>query len=258
MTTAAAPLGSTPVRAPLDPDRILDGAAALIEADGADSFSMRRLAASLGVTPMALYKWFDDRDALLDALGARVFDSFEVPPDIDGPWVDRMLVVAEALRHELLVGRAILPLVGGRRRTDLLLARCADRVLSLLDEIGYPPSEAVAHFRSFHWSIVGFVFTIDAGPPLPGNADDGPRNRELASTVDALGPEEVPHLAAALPLFGPVDLDELFTSTIRSLVLGLAVGAPAESGNENGGDGGRTGRDLSPPGTRPAPPRRRD
>lgn len=248
MTSAGAPPRSAPSRAPLDADRILDGAISLIEADGAESFSMRRLAASLGVTPMALYKWFDDREALLDALGARTFDSFELPPDVDGPWVDRMLLVADALRRELLAGRAILPLVDGRRRTDLLMARCADRVLSLLGEIGYPPVGAVAQFRSFHWSIVGFVFTIDAGPPLPANADDSSRNRELASLVDAIGAEEVPHLAASLPLFGPVDLDDLFTSTVRSLVVGIAAGAPSAGADESA---------LSPPGTPTARPRPR-
>lgn len=214
------------VRRPLDNDRILDTAAELIEVDGAAAFSMRRLATVLGVTPMALYKWFDDRDALLDALGDRTFDAFRLPADIDGPWIDRMLLVADALRHELLASRAILPLVGGRRRTDLLMARCADRVLSLLAEIGFPPDDAVSRFRSFHWSIVGFVFTIDTGPTLPGNADDVPRNRELAALVDDLGPDEVPNLAAALPKFGPVDLDELFASTMRSLVIGIRAGAP--------------------------------
>lgn len=246
MTTAA--IGaSTPPRTPLDVGRILDAAAALIESDGAEAFSMRRLAASLGVTPMALYRWFDDRDALLDALGARTFDSFELPADVEAPWVDRMLLVADALRQELLAGRAILPLVGGRRRTDRLMARCADRVLSLLAEIGVSPDDAVARFRSFHWAIVGFVFTIDAGPTLPGNAQDDPRNRELAALVEAIGPEEVPHLAASLSRFGPVDLDELFSSTMRSLVVGIAVEAT---------DPTTTGAPLSPRGTPPTRPRR--
>ena len=231
MTTAAA---TTPRRTPLDVDRILDAALALVRTEGADAFSMRRLASTLGVTPMALYKWFDDRDALLDALGDRVFGSFRLPDDIDAPWIDRMLLVAEAMRRELLAGRAILPLVGGRRRTDILLARSADRVLSLLAEVGYGPDEAVERFRSFHWSIVGFVFTIDAGPPLPSNDGEGSRTRELAAIVELLGREEVPHLAASSERFGPVDLDRLFRSTMRSLVRGIAADAPDRATAEAG------------------------
>lgn len=225
MTTTDAP-PSAGRRTPLDVDRILDAALALIRADGADAFSMRRLATALHFTPMALYKWFDDRDALLDALGDRTFGTFRLPPDIDGPWLDRMLLVADATRRELLAGRDLLPLVGGRRRTDLLMARCADRVLSLLAEIGYDPDAAVAQFRSFHLSIVSFVFTLDAMPPLHPDTDEGARARELAAIVDTLGPDEVPTLASSWSRFGPVDLDALFASSMRNLVVGIAIAAP--------------------------------
>ena len=63
--------GSTPQR-PLNRDVILDGAVALIEREGPDALSMRRLGATLGVEAMAIYHHFDSRDELLAAIGDRL------------------------------------------------------------------------------------------------------------------------------------------------------------------------------------------
>ena len=59
--------------APLHRDRILEAAHGLLEEEGWPRFSMRRLAAALQVDPMALYHYFPHREALLQALVARIF-----------------------------------------------------------------------------------------------------------------------------------------------------------------------------------------
>jgi len=46
-------------------DRLLRAARSLFENEGAEAVSMRRVAAKAGVTPMAIYRHFDGRDALL-------------------------------------------------------------------------------------------------------------------------------------------------------------------------------------------------
>lgn len=61
------------VRKGLSPTVVLDAAFAIVDADGADALTMRRLAASLGVAAMAIYNHFADRDAILDALAERAF-----------------------------------------------------------------------------------------------------------------------------------------------------------------------------------------
>ena len=57
-------------------ERIAETALAILEAEGADAVTMRRVAAEAGVTPMATYKHFANRDELLrtvaDAGFARV------------------------------------------------------------------------------------------------------------------------------------------------------------------------------------------
>ena len=55
----------------LSRERILEVAERLAADDGLEALSMRRIAQQLDVWPMSLYRHFQDKDALLDALAAR-------------------------------------------------------------------------------------------------------------------------------------------------------------------------------------------
>lgn len=57
--------------------RFLDAAYELYVEEGAQALSMRRLGLKLGVTAPALYKHFDNKDALVDAIADRGFELFE-------------------------------------------------------------------------------------------------------------------------------------------------------------------------------------
>lgn len=58
-------------------DRIFAAARALFDQDGADGVSMRRVAGKVGITPMAIYKHYPDKDALLNALMLDGFAAWE-------------------------------------------------------------------------------------------------------------------------------------------------------------------------------------
>lgn len=57
--------------------RVLDAAYNLYVADGMEALSMRRVALQLGITAPALYKHFDNKDALIEAIADRGFELFE-------------------------------------------------------------------------------------------------------------------------------------------------------------------------------------
>src|SRR5262245_46962705 len=58
-------------------ERILAAAWRLFEAGGLERVSMRAVAEELGVTAMALYRHFRDKEALVDALGAAALGEWE-------------------------------------------------------------------------------------------------------------------------------------------------------------------------------------
>ena len=57
--------------------RIFAAARALFDQDGVDGVSMRRIAGKVGITPMAIYKHYPDKDALLNALMLDGFAAWE-------------------------------------------------------------------------------------------------------------------------------------------------------------------------------------
>jgi AcrR family transcriptional regulator len=81
--------------------RIVDAARAIVTDEGADAVSMRRVAAAVGITPMAIYRHFADRDALLravaDDLGAHLRELW-VAPD---PSAETETLLREQLRRFL-------------------------------------------------------------------------------------------------------------------------------------------------------------
>jgi AcrR family transcriptional regulator len=101
---AKAELGSTEEpRTPLSRDRVLDAALKLADREGVEGLSMRRLAAELGVVPMALYKHVANKDELLDGMIDVVVAEID-PPRTDTDWKtavrERILSARRALlRH---------------------------------------------------------------------------------------------------------------------------------------------------------------
>jgi AcrR family transcriptional regulator len=60
---------------PTTAEKILKAAHKVFEREGADAVSMRRIAEAVGITPMAIYRHFPNRDALLKKLSDDSFNS---------------------------------------------------------------------------------------------------------------------------------------------------------------------------------------
>jgi len=96
------------------PEKILRAAHKLFDREGADAVSMRRVAGAVGITPMAIYRHFPNREALLKRLSddsfntvAQEWEAHATQPDI----LKRLLALLEpyldyALAHPHLFDHA--------------------------------------------------------------------------------------------------------------------------------------------------------
>jgi AcrR family transcriptional regulator len=92
-------MSSTDHATRLSRERILSAALALADRGGLDALSMRRLAQELDVWPMSIYRYFQDKEALLDALGDAAAERI-APPGDRGSWrsqLSRLLGRARAV-----------------------------------------------------------------------------------------------------------------------------------------------------------------
>ena len=86
--------------------------------------SVRRLARELGVTPMALYWHFKDKDALLHALGDRLLDGLDLTVDERAPWPQQLRKFVTSLTGVLRAHPSAAVLIG-TLPTASSEARCA-------------------------------------------------------------------------------------------------------------------------------------
>lgn len=98
----------------LDRDRITAVSVRMLDTEGADKFSMRRLAAELGVTAMSLYWYVDTKDDLLELALDAVFGEVRLPDMTDehADWRDQLRELAVSYRTVLVRHSWVSPLVG--------------------------------------------------------------------------------------------------------------------------------------------------
>lgn len=76
-------------------DRLVDDAIAIADADGIDAVTMRVVAARAGVAPMALYRYVDDKEELVDLMLDRIFATMRRSPTRGRGWRARLTAVAD-------------------------------------------------------------------------------------------------------------------------------------------------------------------
>jgi AcrR family transcriptional regulator len=80
----------------LDREQVLAGALRLLSSQGFGDLTMRKLATELRVTPTAIYYYFPNKDALIDAVVESLFAQLELPPP--GPWQERLRTILGSAR----------------------------------------------------------------------------------------------------------------------------------------------------------------
>jgi AcrR family transcriptional regulator len=169
-------------------DSIAAAALDLLDRDGLESLSMRRLADELGVGTMTLYGYFASKDELLDAvMDASVLDAGALPEG--GSWRERATALARAIRTNLERHPALVQIRLQRPMTRPRQFVWTEAVLAALVESGLPRDEAARAFRVLFTYVFGFVAFS------PTAAADESR-AGLADALGALPPADYPVLAS--------------------------------------------------------------
>jgi AcrR family transcriptional regulator len=138
----------------LTEEAILDAALDLVETDGADRLSMRRLAAKLGVTPRAIYRYVPSKSQLLERLTDRLLHG--INDDDSGSWQDQLLKSAVATWRVLRNYPGLATYIVQSPLSPQARNRVA-RVVNLLRQGGFDPETADLAWRSYHTYVYGLI-----------------------------------------------------------------------------------------------------
>ena len=81
----------------LSQEKILRAALKIVRKQGISALSIRKLAESLDVTSMAIYRHFDNKDALLSALLDEFIQAAKLLPEDELPWDEWILYVGQRM-----------------------------------------------------------------------------------------------------------------------------------------------------------------
>ena len=213
-------------REPLSLERVLVTALDIVDTEGVDALTMRGLARALGCNAMALYRYADSRDALLDGLVESVMAELVSAPVTDD-WTAELRRMAHSFRELALAHPRMVPLLVTRPLATPLglrplgTLRPLETLLGLLIDAGFSPADALHVYRAFFGFLYGHVLT----ELQEVVADPEESDALLRLGLHRLPPREFPHvreLASELATYDGVaeldkGLDMLLTGLERQL-----------------------------------------
>ncbi|MGV0767333.1 TetR/AcrR family transcriptional regulator [Mycolicibacterium sp. XJ647] len=192
----------------------METAARLIELDGVDALTMRRLAEELGVAVTSIYWHVGGRDKLLDSLVGRLLSQMAQLPVEGATPVDRIASLARAQRRALIERQHLLAVAHERDRTPQLFLPIQQTLAVELAGLDVTGTDAALFLRAVQVHVISSAvmqFTAVRGakhdeedPTLWG--DDWP-DRELVAALRS-----------------PTDYDAVFEYGLSALLAPLRKG----------------------------------
>ena len=208
----------------LDREQIVGAGLRLVDAEGAEALSLRRLAADLRVTPMALYWHVRDKAELLDLIGERVLEAVVVPApeaaEPAGDWRRQLRDVHLAMLGPLLEHPNAVELMVGRARFGRAGITLFERILEILRGAGLAPAAAFDAYQSLYLFQLGFTATARRSPEFRAIQAQG------AAYLRSLDPAAFPAIAEVAPVIGTRPLGEQYEVGLDIVIEGIAAALP--------------------------------
>jgi TetR/AcrR family tetracycline transcriptional repressor len=154
----------------LSKETVVDRALQLADAGGLEALTIRKLAADLGVTPMALYWHFHSKEELLDGLAERLWSQIDLNLDPAAPWTSQLRGLLESLIVVLRGHPAAVGLLIAHKIDNAHALRVSEVTLELLRGAGFDPEHASAIAQLGMWTGITLVMS-EPGAEIPPGED---------------------------------------------------------------------------------------
>ena len=211
---------------------MVDRALQLADAEGIDALTIRRLATELGVTPMALYWHFRNKEELIAGLADRIWS--EITSDVDpaAAWPRQLRGLLESLIGVLRTHSSASALLLDSDKLGPSRWQVTEVTLEVLRTAGFDALHASEIARSTHWTGLMLVMSEPGFDPGMSEAERAEGLRRKQVELSSLPPQRYPRLVeAAVPLTTCSD-DPVFHYQfgIDLFIAGVQAMAPAGGG----------------------------
>lgn len=141
---------------PLDRDRIADAALELVDREGVDALTMRRLASELGIGTMTLYGYFRDKEELLDLAVERGARRYELSPG-EGEWRERLRTLITTMWRSLSDHPSAVQIRSSRPILSPSAMRACEAGMRILRDAGLDVRESANAWRLLFTYVFGYA-----------------------------------------------------------------------------------------------------
>jgi TetR/AcrR family tetracycline transcriptional repressor len=192
---------------------VVDGALALLDAEGLDGLTMRKLGAALNVQAGALYRHFPSKEALLDAMAEKLVEGIAEPMP-EGSWDQQLTVLADRFRTALLAHRDGARLFAGTFVPEPNTNAAGAAAVAVLCAAGIPVDRAGWITYAAMYYVLGHTIEEQAQLRLHEQGDDW-------QTRQANAPHDDPLFAQALGSVITADPAERFAYGLALIIDGV-------------------------------------
>lgn len=203
-------------RGKLSRARILKAALELVDLDGLEALTMRRVAEQLKVDPMSLYNHVDGKEALLDGIAEALWDEVQLPSG-GTEWRDALRGFATALRGMAHAHPHAYPLLMARGIMTAPELSAIDGAIGALEGAGLSRDRAAEMIRTLFAYAVGYGMLELSTPPPAG----GTMTEQIVNLTRTL-PRDAPfHLVEVARLVCDCDMEYQFNLGLDLIIFGL-------------------------------------
>ena len=218
-------------RDPITVEAITDAAIKVLDSEGLDGLSMRRVADALNTGPASLYWHVGNKDGLLDLVFDQLIGEMRVPAPQGGRWKEQLKEVALDQRATILRHRDLVAISMGRIPMGPHALRYTEAVVAILRAGGVPDDLAVSGYLLLFALVNGFTMDEMAEPVASTEDHPGaPSPNAVSGYLASLPSDQFPNITAVAPHFAQWDNDVQFGMLVDLYVDGLAQRAAAASG----------------------------
>ena len=193
-------------------EQVVFAALDLIEAEGLEALSMRRLGRRLGIEGMALYTYVESKDDLLDAVAGVVLERLELP-DRGDEWEARIRAVVSSWAGMQRAYPRAFPLVYRQELPSDAVRRTTEHLLDALRAAGFDEAGTALAYQTRVCFLDGALL---GWPPESYRAGEAWRR-----SGERADPARYPRVVEVAPYAAELRWDDVWESGLDLLLRGL-------------------------------------
>ena len=202
----------------LTTERVVDAALRAADEGGIEAVSLRRLAAALEVTPMAIYRHVRNKSHLLDLMAERLLEQVDLAPNESATWQDRLRRLLGSYQA-VVAAHPAAPILLSRPFVSPAVPRATEALLAIFRSAGFDAGQSARVLQVISGMLLGPA--IHRATWAAASRDRPPDSARQQASMEVLSADEFPLSSAAEQFmdWAPgLDADHL---TVELLVGGL-------------------------------------